>query len=98
MPLVGFERDAFQPHFDNQSDILTYFPQELKRRVLRSFPALTEILKGKMEPDLGLFSLITMIPKSESPSPIMSEPKTKSINPSQPKLILCHFVHPAALR
>ena len=47
---------------------------------------------------MGLFSLIPMIPGSESPPPIMSEPKTKSINPSQPKLILCHFVHPAALR
>jgi hypothetical protein len=36
-PLVSVRRDAFLPHFGNQSEIQAYFPHEQKRKVLRGF-------------------------------------------------------------
>jgi hypothetical protein len=35
--LAGIGRGANQPYFGKQSDNQAYFPQELKRRVLRGF-------------------------------------------------------------
>jgi len=55
-PLRAILRGRFQPNFGKRSDYRAYFPQELKRSVLRGLPASAGIGKPESEPDTGVFS------------------------------------------
>jgi len=50
-------RGAFLPYFGKQSVKWVYSPLELKRRISRGFPVLTQIAEEEKEPLQGLFNI-----------------------------------------
>jgi hypothetical protein len=52
---MTIRRGANLPYFDNQSVIMSPFPHEQKRTVLRAYPEPARIPFKETEPDLGLF-------------------------------------------
>jgi len=49
---------ANQPYFGKRGEYLEYSPQELKIRILRSFPVKVGRSGRKKEPEMGFFSLV----------------------------------------
>jgi len=59
---MTIRRGANLPYFDNQSVIMSPFPHEPKRTVLRAYPEPARIQFKETEPDSGLFSLRVQTP------------------------------------
>jgi len=55
-PLRAILRGRFQPYFGERGDFWTYFPQELKKSILRGLPGSAGIGNIESEPDTGVFS------------------------------------------
>jgi hypothetical protein len=55
--LVAFIRDVILPYFGKRGEYRAYFPQELKKRIIRAFPVLARAQSGEKEPVKGLFYL-----------------------------------------
>jgi hypothetical protein len=55
--LLTIDGGANLPYFGKKIYLKAHFPQELKIRVIRAFPVLSSIQRGKTELILGLFAL-----------------------------------------